>query len=391
MRSIGQRPREESHYPAELLYCPRCHLVQLGLIVDAGILFPPEYPYTSSTTKVLRDNFAGLYRECISMIPLGADDLVIDIGSNDGNLLMNFKDRHRVLGVTPEEMGKIAIERGIPTMISYFTAELAARILSEHGPAKVITATNVFAHMDNIHDVLDSIVRLMPEDGVFISESHYLLDLVNDLQYDTVYHEHLRYYSVHSLSRLLGMHGLELFHTTRIPTHGGSFRAYASRPGRYRVRKSVENMLREERPLVLETGNLRRFRDRVVHSKLELLTLLSGIRKQGGRIFGISAPSRASTLIHYTGIDEGILDCVVEVEGSHKIGKCVPGTRIPVLEESKLFSEQPDYALVLSWHIAGELMPKLQRRGFRGCFIVPLPSPKVIHGDDETAHPFRAA
>lgn len=382
MRRLGVKPREEACYPAELLYCPRCHLVQLGLVVDAGILFPPEYPYTSSTTKVLRENFAELYRECIAMIDLGAGDLVIDIGSNDGNLLMNFKDRHRVLGVTPEEIGKIAIERGIPTLIDYFTPQVASRILTEKGPAKVVTATNVFAHMDGIHEVLDAIVRLLSEDGVFISESHYLLDLVKDLQYDTVYHEHLRYYSLHSLNHLLRMHGLELFHARRIPTHGGSFRAYAARTGRYPVMESVDRLLREERPVVLEAGNLRRFRDRVIHSKLELLTLLSGIRREGKRIFGISAPSRASTLIHYTGIDDGILDCVVEVTGSHKIGKYVPGTRIPVLEESKLFDDQPDYALILSWHIAEELMPKLRSRGFRGSFIVPLPSPRVIDCHD---------
>jgi hypothetical protein len=146
--------------------------------------------------------------------------------------------------------------------------------------------------------------------------------------------------------------------------------------------ESVDRLLREERPVVLEAGNLRRFRDRVIHSKLELLTLLSGIRREGKRIFGISAPSRASTLIHYTGIDDGILDCVVEVTGSHKIGKYIPGTRIPVLEESKLFNDQPDYALILSWHIAEELMPKLRNRGFRGSFIVPLPTPKVIHCHD---------
>jgi len=382
MRKLGEKPREESCYPAELLYCPLCHLVQLGLVVDAGILFPPEYPYTSSTTKVLRENFADLYRECISTIVLGAGDLVIDIGSNDGNLLMNFKDRHRVLGVTPEEVGRIAIERGIPTLIDYFTPQVATRILSEHGPAKVVTATNVFAHMDGIHEVLDAIVELLSEDGVFISESHYLLDLVNDLQYDTVYHEHLRYYSLHSLNHLLRKHGLELFHASRIPTHGGSFRAYAARQGRYRVMETVDRLLREESPVVCETGKLRRFRDRVIVSKLELLTLLSGIRREGKSIYGISAPSRASTLIHYTGIDDGILDCVVEVAGSHKIGKYVPGTRIPVLEEAKLFRDQPDYALILSWHIAEELMPKLRKRGFRGGFIIPLPSPKVINVHD---------
>jgi hypothetical protein len=382
LQRLDEKPKQACSYPAELLYCPHCHLVQLGLVVDAGILFPPEYPYTSSTTKVLRDNFAELCRESAAMIALGAGDLIVDIGSNDGNLLMNFKDRHRVLGVTPEEIGKLAIQRGVPTLIDYFTPEVAARIHSEEGPAKIITATNVFAHIDGIHAVLDSIVRLLSEDGVFISESHYLLDLVEGLQYDTVYHEHLRYYSLHSLNHLLRMHGLELFHAKRIPTHGGSFRAYASRRGHYRVRESVDQLLREEKPVVLDVANLKRFRERVISSRMDLLALLIDIRKKGKRIFGISAPSRASTLINYTGIDDSLLDCVVEIAGSHKIGNFVPGTRIPILEESVLFEAQPDYALLLSWHIADELMPKIRARGFRGDFVVPLPSPKVIqsHG-----------
>jgi hypothetical protein len=178
------------------------------------------------------------------------------------------------------------------------------------------------------------------------------------------------------------MHGLELFHAKRIPTHGGSFRAYASRRGHYRVRESVDQLLREEKPVVLDVANLKRFRERVISSRMDLLALLIDIRKKGKRIFGISAPSRASTLINYTGIDDSLLDCVVEIAGSHKIGNFVPGTRIPILEESVLFEAQPDYALLLSWHIADELMPKIRARGFRGDFVVPLPSPKVIqsHG-----------
>ncbi|MFH1202694.1 MAG: class I SAM-dependent methyltransferase [Candidatus Omnitrophota bacterium] len=378
MHKIGEKPKEEASYPAQLLYCPRCHLVQLGLIVDAGVLFPPEYPYTSSTTKILRDNFAELYKESVGIIDLKSDDLVIDIGSNDGNLLSNFKDNHKVLGVTPEEIGKIAIQRGIPTIIDYFNQEVVERILKENGQAKIITATNVFAHIENINEIVGCILRLLSKDGVFISESHYLLSLIETLQYDTIYHEHLRYYSLHSLQYLLNAHGLEVFHAKRIPTHGGSIRVYAARKGRYAVKDTVDKLLEEEKMIVLRKESLLKFKERVVISKLELNSMLKDIKKSGKRIYGISAPSRASTLINYTGLDDGILDCVVEIKGSHKIGKYVPGTLIPIFEESVLFQNQPEYALLLSWHIADELIPKLKQKGFKGKYIVPLPSPMII-------------
>lgn len=377
MRPIGERPHEESSYPAQLLYCPNCHLVQLGLVVDATVLFPSSYPYTSSTTKVLRENFAELSNECKTVMKLAPDDLVVDIGSNDGNLLSNFKDNHKVLGVTPEEIGRIAIERGIPTIIDYFRQEVVSKILADNGKAKLITATNVFAHIENVNGIVDLILQLLEDDGVFISESHYLLPLIETLQYDTIYHEHLRYYSLHSLKYLLEMHGLEIIHAKRIPTHGGSVRVYAARRGKHPIRETVAALLNEEKDVVLDKGNLLKFKDRVVLSKLELTGLLLKIKKEGKKVYGISAPSRASTLISYVGIDEGIVDCVLEIKGSHKIGKYVPGTLIPVLEESRLFEDQPDYALLLSWHIAEELIPKLRDKGFRGKFIVPLPQPEI--------------
>src|SRR3989344_1357934 len=168
MPKIGTRPAEEPSYPAEWLYCPRCHLVQLGCIVDPQILFPPEYPYTSSTTKILRENFSELARECQRLISLKPEYLVADIGSNDGNLLSNFVKKCRVLGVTPEESGRVAQERGIDTIIDFFNARVVAKIIKKYGRAKIITATNVFAHMENIHEVLENIKKLLKPDGVFI-------------------------------------------------------------------------------------------------------------------------------------------------------------------------------------------------------------------------------
>ncbi|MFC1957673.1 class I SAM-dependent methyltransferase [Chloroflexota bacterium] len=378
MRAIGEPPHEQPSYPAQMLYCPKCHLVQLGLIVDPKLLFPPEYPYTSSTTKILRDNFTELYQECKSIVDSGKDDLVVDIGSNDGNLLSNFKDNHRVLGITPEEIGKIAIERGIPTIIDYFTTGVVKKAKSEYGKAKIITATNVFAHIENINEIVESILELLTENGVFISESHYLLPLIETLQYDTIYHEHLRYYSLHSLKYLLEKHGFEIIHAKQILTHGGSIRVYASKKGNYKVRDTVSALLDKEKQRILDKEKLLEFKDKVVMSKLELHALLRDIKKRGKHIYGIGAPSRASTLINYVGVDDGILDYVVEIKGSHKIGKYIPGTLIPVVEESKLFEDQPEYALLLSWHIADELAPKLTEKGFKGSFIVPLPSPRIL-------------
>jgi hypothetical protein len=378
MHPIGARPAEQSGYPAELLQCSKCKLVQIGLVVDPKILFPPEYPYTSSTTKILKENFAEMYRECQSLMNLDSNDLVVDIGSNDGNLLSNFKDGHKVVGVTPEEIGKIAISRGIPTIISYFGEKVVKTILAAHGPAKVITATNVFAHIDGVNEIVKCILELLDKDGVFITECHYLGSVIETLQYDTIYHEHLMYYSLHSLKFLLEQHELEVFHAKQIPTHGGSIRAYVSRKGNFEIKPTVAEILNKEKEIDLEGRGLVDFKNRVVVSKLELHSMLLDIKKQKKKIYGIGAPSRASTLINYVGIDDGNIDCVLEIKGSHKIGKYIPGTLIPVLDEAKLYEDQPEYALLLSWHIADELAPKIAQLGYKGDFIVPLPTPRIL-------------
>jgi hypothetical protein len=178
MHPIGEQPHEQSAYPAQLLHCPKCHLVQLGLIVDPQVLFPPEYPYTSGTTKILRENFAELYQEASTIIPLRPQDLIVDIGSNDGTLLSNFHNAgHRVRGIEPSLVGNLANERNIPTWISFFGREASARVCATDGLATIVTATNVFAHIENIHEIVESILGMLDERGVFISESHYLMSL----------------------------------------------------------------------------------------------------------------------------------------------------------------------------------------------------------------------
>lgn len=380
MPTIGTIPQEQRSYPLELFRCPKCSLGQIGCEVDAEILFPPEYPYLSGSTKILRENFADLYRQTHELMNLSPSDLCIDIGSNDGTLLTPFKNGgHKVLGIEPSQAGDVARKNSIDTITAYFSKQTAMKVASERGKARVITAANVFAHIGNVHDVVEGVLELLAPKGVFVSESHYFLDLVETIQYDTVYHEHLRYYSLTSLKHLFDKHGLDIFKVQRIPTHGGSVRVYTCRKGDYRVDDSVKNLLGEEEKRGLVSGQLLdTFKKRVIQSKLDLMSLVRDIKNSGGRIFGIGAPSRASTLINYVGLDDTLIDCIVEISGSHKIGKYMPGTRIPVVEESLLFKKQPEFALLLSWHISDELRANLKKKGFNGKFITPLPEARIL-------------
>jgi hypothetical protein len=379
MVPVGQVPRQLPWFPTTLLHCRNCELVQLGLAVDPVIIFPPEYPYTSGTTKLLRDNFADLQRESAAMLGLGDQDLVVDIGSNDGTLLSNFqKGGQRVLGIEPTDVGDIANQRGIPTIKRYFGTEVAREVKREYGPASMVTAANCFAHIEDVHAIVDGVVEMLKDDGVFVTESHYLIPLLETLQYDTIYHEHLRYYSLTSLKHLFEMHGLEVFHARPIPSHGGSIRVYAARHGAHTVQDGVRRMLAAEPRGEAMAKRLATFRHDVILSKLRLLAMLRDLKEKGARVAGISAPSRASTLVNYVGLDEGLIDYVCEIAGSLKIGKYMPGTQIPVVDEAKLYSDQPDCAVIFSWHIADELAPKLKAKGFRGQLITPLPVPRAL-------------
>lgn len=376
LRKIGSTPEEEISFPAELLYCSKSKLAQLGCIVNKEILFPYSYPYTSSTTKVLRDNFANLYKDTKKIISLNKDDLILDIGSNDGNLLSNFKSNHKVLGVTPEKIGKLAIKRGIPTIIDYFNNKVSSKIIKKYGKAKIITATNVFAHIDDINKIVRSILKTLKNDGIFISESHYLLPLIQTVQYDTIYHEHLRYYSLESLNYLFKKHNLEIIDTKEIPTHGGSIRVYAARKGVYKVSKNVKKQFQKEKKY-LNKKSFVNFKKKVVASKVNLFNIIKKIKDRNKKIFGVGAPSRASTLINYLGLDQDIIDCVLEIKGSYKIGNYIPGTKIPILNEDVLYKEKPDFLILFSWHIKNELKKNLKKKGFRGKFIIPLPNPQI--------------
>lgn len=379
MVKVGASIEERPSFPTQLLFCDKCKLVQLSTSVDQKVLFPEEYPYTSGMTKILHDNFQNLQIESKEYIDFSDSKKVIDIGSNDGTLLSKFQSTgYDVHGIEPTGTAKLAIERGIPTENSFFSPDVAEKVKSKFGKARFVTATNVFAHIDDIHNIIKGIKILLDDKGVFCSENHYLGSLVETLQYDTIYHEHLRYYSVTTLKYLLEQNGLEIFRVKKISTHGGSIRVYSAKKGQYPVHSSVKEIMAEEENLCTTMPALKEFARRVFLSKLEINSALYKIKMAKGRIYGIGAPSRSSTLINYVGLDENSVDCVCEMKGSLKLDKYMPGTMIPVKEEDCLYQDQPEYAMLLSWHIADELMPKIRSKGFKGKFIVPLPTVRIV-------------
>lgn len=363
-------------YPTDLFFCKNCFLVQLGFIVKPEIIFPKNFPYTSSSTKALRDNFDDLANECINRFKIHKDDLILDIGSNDGNLLSFFKDYSKVLGVTPEDVGQVAIDNGIPTIIDFFNKNIAKTIVKNNGKAKIITSTNTFAHIPDVNSIVEAICNVLTNDGVFITESHYFYNLFETFQYDAIYHEHLRYYSFHSLKYILEKNGLEVFDLQEIKTHGGSLRVYAAIKGKYKIEESVYKLIAKEKNITsIENMNL--FRDKVEEKKNKLLNLIKDLKKKDCKIFGIGAAARASTLINYVGLNNYI-DAVLEIKGSKKIGFYMSGTKIPIYQEDILIKENPEYLLLLSWHISDIIIPKLRAKGFKGKFIIPLPEPIII-------------
>ena len=380
MPKVGEVAAEEPAYPLELLRCPECAMAQIGLEVDPKVLFHQDYTYRTRHTRILRDNFAELCREASALLKMSPNDLVVDIGSNDGTLLSNFQGAgFQVLGIEPTQAAHDATERGIRTVNRFFNKKTAEDARREFGEAKLVTSANCFAHMSDIHGVMEGILALLGKNGVFVSENGYLLDLVETVQYDTIYHEHLRNYSVGNLVRLFDMHGMEIFHAKRIPTHGGSIRVYAARKGEHKVQPSVAELINIEKRAGLHDGSgLESFSKRVLQTKLDFFSLVADIKRKNQKIYALGVPSRTITLVNYVGIDNGLVDCALEIKGSYKIGRYISGTRIPIFEESKLYEDQPDYLLILSWHIAEELADKVRKSGFKGKFIVPLPEPRIF-------------
>ncbi len=369
----------ETMYPLTLCHCGNCGLLQLNYIVDPRIIFHPDYPYLSGMTNMLIRDFRQLRDTLIERYELNSADLVVDIGSNDGSLLAGFQEKElRVLGVEPTNIARIANGNGIPTLQEFFTQQTADSIIIKHGKAKVVTATNIFAHVNNAFDLVQSISSILADDGIFVSESQYLLDMIEKTALDTIYHEHLRYYLLKPLQKLLALGGMTLVDAERLEAAGGSIRIYAQK-GKPIPSERVEKLIAAEIAAgAYDTATFVALSEKIKQAKQSLLEILIQCKKNNARIVGIGAPGRSNTLLGFTHIDKTFLDYAVEKTGSPKIGLFTPGTHIPIVDEAILFTDQPDYGLLLSWHIGEELMKKLRSLGFKGKFIVPLPVPHIV-------------
>ena len=368
----------ETYYPLDVSYCEICGLVQLGYAVDPEILFK-EYVYNTGTNNSLIKNFNSLVDILFKRFKLTENDFAIDIGSNDGTLLKGYlKHNVKILGVEPSNVAEIAIKNGIPTIKNFFNKETALGILKEQGKAKTITATNVFAHVKDLRSFMEGVKELLTDDGVFVSESHYLLNLLTEMHWDSIYHEHLRCYSLRPLIYLFNLFNMDIFDAEKITTHGGSIRAYACKRGAYPISGNVSKMLKDEKDNGLfDKDSYLNFGKKVLSHKMEIQEMLLNIKKDGKKIVGIGAPAKGNTLLNYCNITPDIMDYIVE-KSDLKIGFYTPGTHIKVVSEELLFKEQPDYALLLSWNIADELIPKLKKLGYKGKITVPIPSLHIV-------------
>lgn len=352
---MGIQPLPESlgpsrRYPLRLVRCLTCSLVQLDFVPDQKLVFKRNHPYSTGNSAALRDHYRSLAQGIAGDLSL--EDVVVDIGANDGTLLSCYPPGQVKVAVEPTDQGK-KIPADAAWYREFFTRDLAVRIRENHGPARVVTACNVLAHVPDPHDFTAGVRVLLADDGLFIAENHDLASVTDGLQIDTVYHEHLRYYSPATLSLLLERHGFHVTSVLPVDTHGGSFRTAA-------------RMYKPDFP----------HRARVAATALRAMLWKIAVADRKV-VYGIGAATRATPLVHFSGIDKYV-SLVCEVRGSDKIGQCLPGTQVKVVDEARLYEDQPPYALLFAWHMADRIIPKLREAGYTGRFIVPLPEPRVL-------------
>ncbi len=370
--------RSEARFPLAIQFCQRCSLLSLCTVVDQRILFK-HYQYLTGASAPLVAHFEEEAEMIAKRFIRDTKDLVVEFGSNDGALLSALTGRCRVLGVDPAlKMAEIAESRGVPTLTGFFNKSTAEKVLKKYGAAKVIIANNVFAHIDDLHDCMRGILLLLrDDDGVFISESHWVGNLIGEGGFDQIYHEHLSYYSLHALTRLADAHGLIVSNVELVPIHGASLRIYMQKKGTQSA--SVRSLLsREEKLGLTHLVTFQRFAKRALKNRTVLRGLLQDIRRKKKIIAGYGAPAKGNTLLNYCKIGKRDLAFVTDTTPS-KQGLFTPGTHIPVVSPEVLKNNPPDYLLLLAWNYADAILKKeksLRAKGVK--FIIPVPKVRVV-------------
>ncbi len=381
-RTSGELSLPEISYPLKVMFCRDCGFSQLSHVVDPRVLYQFDYPYESSTTKTGQIHWQQFADQVVKRLKLEPKSLVVDIGSNVGVLLKSFQNSGmRVCGVDPApNIVKIANEKfKIKTLCDFFSENSVKQILKSEGQASVITGSNVFAHIDNLDSMMKAVVKLLNKKGVFIFESPHFTNLVENLEYDTIYHEHLSYLSLKPLIIFFRRFNLEPFAVEESKIHGGSFRVYIDRIKERPIDSSIKNLLKKEQLSgIHDLTILNKFSRRVYQNREELVWLVENLLHQGKRLAIVSTPAKGMTLLNYCGLNRRHFKYATEPTPL-KIGRFTPGGHIPILTDEYLLKDQPDYALLLAWNFAEEIMKNLsefKKRG--GKFIIPVPKPKIV-------------
>lgn len=376
----AQLKEPETHYPLRLNKCDKCDLVQIDYVVDPKIVFHNEYPYLGGITETLANNLKNGAKKFVKDLNLPKNGLAVDLGSNDGTFLKGFKEEGlSVLGVEPTDIAKLATSNGINSVQKFFTEEVAKDIVKEHGKASILTAANMFAHVASLGDLMHGAEVLLEEGSFFVTESHYLLDIQDTLQFDSIYHEHLKSYSLKDLIFLFDCYDFTLVDAERIPNYGGSIRGYAQKGKNGQQSQRLKDLLlKEQEAKLYDIATWEEFNERVFKVRADCRHLISNILHEGKTICGIGCPGRSSTLLSFYGLTNNEIPYIAEQSSCLKVGLYCAGQHIPVVDEQRMFDEQPEYALMLSWHYSEQIIKNLRKKGLKSKIIIPLPELKVI-------------
>jgi 2-polyprenyl-3-methyl-5-hydroxy-6-metoxy-1,4-benzoquinol methylase len=370
------------YFPLEVCSCNKCGFKQLNFVVNPSYLYQNDYPYESSLTQAGQTHYNKFAENVISKFNLSKKDLVLDIGSNIGTLLQGFKkNKIKVLGIDPaKNICEIANIKGIETYNGFFDRRFVNFLRKKKQKAKIITATNVFAHIENLDAFLRNIKNIInPKNGVLIIESPHFLHLVKDLEYDTIYHEHLSYILVKPLITFLKKHNFQIFDVIKKDIHGGSIRIFISKINSFKIHNNVKKICKEEvRMKLYSNKNLIEFSNNVRINRYNLISFLTKLKLKKKRIIAVSAPAKGMTLLNFAKIDMNYIDFATD-KSYLKINRYSPGGNIPVLKDSDISKHNPDYALLLAWNFSKEIIRNnisFLKKG--GKFIIPIPKLKII-------------